>query len=162
MSRSTSKISGTKKDKSIKRKKSSSSKRNKRRYVSPPPTKKRTGERVNAEDVILKQGKGGRETGGMPGGFFWHIFHQSVRAGKVFINYDKDTDKADIQIFINRKSQGKGIGRIAYKKACEESKYSKIYASMRKDNIASIKAAVAAGFQEIPSTSGQMAMLWQK
>jgi len=159
---SISKISGITKGSGVKRKKISSSKKNRRRYVAPPLTKKRTGERVNPEDITLKQGKGGQKTGGMTGGFFWHIFRQGIRAGKVFINYDKDTKKAGIQILINQKSQGKGIGRVAYKNACEESKYPKIYASMRKDNIASIKAAAAAGFQEIPSTSGQMAMLWQK
>jgi len=147
---------------SVKRKKTSLRKKNKCRYVALPPTKKRTGEKVNPKEIKLQQGKGSPKTGGMQGGFFWHIFHQDVRVGKVFINYNKDTQKADIQIFINQKSQGKGIGRVAYKIACEESKYPKIYASMRKDNIASIKSAVAAGFQEIPSTCGQIAMLWQK
>ncbi|WP_027360059.1 GNAT family N-acetyltransferase [Desulforegula conservatrix] len=162
MSMSTPKISGKKKVRSVKRKKSLKPKKNKRRYVAPPPTKKRTGDRVDPDIITLIKGKGSPKNGGMLGGFFWHIFHQDVRAGKIFINFNKDTEKADIKIFINQKSQGKGIGKVAYKKACEESNYSKIYASMRKDNIASIRAAVAAGFEEIPSTSGQMSMLWQK
>jgi Acetyltransferase (GNAT) domain len=147
---------------SSKKKTISSAKKNKRRYIAPPPSKKRTGERVSAAHINFKQGKGTPNAGGMSGGYFWHIFHNDIRAGKIFINYDKETNKAEIQIFINRKSQGKGIGRIAYKNACEESKYNKIYATMRKDNIASIKAALAAGFKEIPSSGGQMTMLWQK
>jgi hypothetical protein len=126
------------------------------------PKRKQTTQKVNPDDVVLKQGKGGLKTGGMPGGKFWHIFHQGVRAGKVFINYDNDTKKAEIQIFLNQKSQGKGIGRIAYRKACEDSKYQEIYALMRKSNIASIKAALAAGFKEIPSKTNQTTMLWQK
>ena len=62
-----------------------------------------------------------------------------------------------MQIFLNQKSQGKeGIGRIASKKACEESEYPEIYAAMRKNNIASIKAAIVADFKEIPSESNEI------
>ena len=64
--------------------------------------------------------------------------------------------------FINQKSQGQGIGRIAYQKACKESKYLEIYASMKKSNIASIRAAFAAGFKIVPSASNQVVMLWPK
>lgn len=132
------------------------------RYPVPPTTKKRIGDRVEEKDVVLKIGKGSIESGGMQGGFFWHIYHKEERAGKVFINYDKNRSRAEIQIFINQKNQGKGIGRIAYKKACESSQYTEIYATMKKSNTASLKAAFAAGFRTIPSESNQVQMLWSK
>ena len=134
----------------------------KRRHPLPPTTKKRKGDRVREDDVVLKIGKGSPKTGGMPGGFFWHIFHKEERAGRVYINYDKNKKRAEIQIFINQKNQGKGIGRVAYKKACELSNYTEIYATMKKSNIASLKAASAAGFIIIPSKTNQIQMLWSK
>lgn len=48
-----------------------------------------------------------------------------------------------------KKSQGKQIGRIAYRLAAEASKYDTIYAHMRKSNIASQQAAEKAGFTKI-------------
>jgi hypothetical protein len=135
---------------------------NKVRYIHPPLTKKRKGARVYSTDVSLKRGRGASNTGGMAGGYFWHIYYKAERAGKIYVNYNKSTKQADIQIFINQKSQGQGIGRIAYRKACEESKYTEIYATMRKNNIASIRAASAAGFTMIPSATHQVAMLWSQ
>ena len=146
--------------KAIKRKEHRSKK--KLRHPVPPPTKKRIGDRVGEKDVVLKIGKGSQESGGMQGGFFWQIYHKEERAGKVFINYDINRSQAEIQIFINQKSQGKGIGRVAYKKACDSSQYTEIYATMKKSNIASLKAAFAAGFRTIPSESNQVQMLWSK
>jgi len=133
------------------------------RYALPPPTKKRTGERVKSAEVILKLGKGGKNTGGGKCVFFWHVYYNDKRVGKVFINYDYNKQEAYIQIFINKVDQGKGIGRIAYKKACEESGYNKVFAIIRKNNIASIKAAETAGFVKISSTKcGQLKMVWNR
>ena len=143
--------------KSVHRKHSS---KKKLRHPFPAPTKKCKGDRVKEEDVILKRGKGSPKSGGMPNGFFWHIYHKEERAGKVYINYDKNNKYAEIQIFINQKSQGKGIGCVAYKKACELSQYEVVYATIKKSNIASLKAAFAAGFRIIPSKSNQIQMMW--
>jgi len=132
------------------------------RYPAPKPTRKRIGDRVNEDDIVLKIGTGSLKSGGMPGGFFWHIYYKDEKAGKIYINYDISSNRAEIQIFINQKSQGKGIGRVAYKRACELSQYSEIYATMRKSNTASLKAAFAAGFRAIPSDSNQVQMLWSK
>lgn len=126
------------------------------------PIKRQNKMRVPSKCVILKRGKGSNNAGGMSGGLFWHIYHQNERAGKIYINYDSCLEKPEIQIFLNQKNQGQGIGRIAYKRACEESNYANIYATMRKNNIASIKAALAAGFIRIPTESNQVHMLWSK
>ncbi len=132
------------------------------RHPPSPKTKPREGERVKEVDVELRRGGGSRAKGGMPGGFFWHIYHQNALAGNVFVNCDGETGLASIQIFLNRKSQSRGIGRIAYRLACEESKYSEVYAFMRRSNIASFRAAVAAGFGEVPSQFGQVTMIWKR
>lgn len=137
-------------------------KKRKSRHPPSPRTKPREGERVQESEVELRRGRGLRAKGGLPGGFFWHIYHQDARAGSVFINYDGETGKASIQIFLNRTSQSRGIGRIAYRRACDESGYSEVYAFMKRSNIASFRAAAAAGFGEVPSQIGQVTMIWER
>jgi len=106
---------------------------------------------------------------------YWSIFSDGKRAGKVFIelvadkslgaasNAKSDGKVAKIQIFLNKQSQGKGIGSAAYGKACELSRHKVIYANMRKTNTASIKAACNAGFVErvIPGDR-QVTMVWKR
>lgn len=140
----------------------SSSARRKPRHPTTPKTKPREGERVQDRDVELRQGRGSQAKGGMPGGSFWHIYHQGTRVGSVFVNYDGETGMASIQIFLNRKSQSRGIGRIAYRRACEECEHSEVYAFMKRSNIASLRAATAAGFHEVPPYTGQVTMVWKR
>jgi RimJ/RimL family protein N-acetyltransferase len=98
--------------------------------------------------------------------FYWHIYSNHIRAGQVYIDYIEDPvigKHASIHIFLNKKSQGKGIGRIGYREACTKSKLNVIYAHMRKNNIASKKAALAAGFFEVKNEKfNQLVMMWQK
>lgn len=143
-------------------KRSSLSVKRKTRHPPMPNTKHRKGERVQESDVELRRGRGTQARGRKSGGFFWHIYHKDVRAGCVFVNYDETTAQASIQIFINRKSQSRGIGRIAYRRACEESGYSEVYAFMRQSNIASLRAAMAAGFHEVQPHTSQVTMVWKK
>jgi RimJ/RimL family protein N-acetyltransferase len=88
---------------------------------------------------------------------FWHIYDGKNRVGKVYIKTIEG--KPYINMFINKGQHGKGIGRIALKKACKQSRYRRIYATTRKGNAASTKAAKAAGFKEIPSAR-QRQMVW--
>lgn len=143
-------------------KKTSSSAKRKPRHPPTPMTKPREGDRVQDSDVELRRGHGSHAKGEMPGGSFWHIFHQDVRAGSVFVNYDGDSKQASIQIFLNRKSQSRGIGRIAYRRACEACGHSEVYAFMRRNNLASLRAATAAGFREVPPSTGQVTMVWKR
>lgn len=102
-------------------------------------------------EVDLERGKGSKKTGGSAGGFFWKIMYNEKSAGKIFINWIDITPvgkHASIQIFLNKGSQGKHIGRIAYERACTLSDYDEVYAYMSKKNISSYKAAIAAGFKE--------------
>jgi hypothetical protein len=104
------------------------------------------------KEVTLKQGKGSKDTGGGKGGFHWSIFWNDKRAGKVYINMVDLKPiglHPSIQIYLNKSSQGRHIGRVAYQKACEASNYDTIYAHMKKSNLASRKAAEAAGFKAI-------------
>lgn len=118
------------------------------------------------EEISLERGKGGRETGGGKGGFYWWIDAGEKRAGKVYINWvdiEPIGKHASIQIFLNKQSQGKHIGRFAYAKACKASSYDEIYAHMRKNNVASCKSAQAAGF-EIVNMPGvaQLLLKWSR
>lgn len=121
---------------------------------------------VNPDDIVLQKGKGSKETGGGTGGYFWHIYQEGIKTGKVFINLVNSGilgHHPSIQIYLNKKFQGRHIGRWAYQKACEQSRYDEIYAHMRKSNIASKKAALAAGFiilKNIKST--QLIMKWNR
>ncbi|MGI9213250.1 MAG: GNAT family N-acetyltransferase [Methylococcaceae bacterium] len=105
--------------------------------------------KVQYEEVTLIPVKGTPGRGSGPGGEKWRIEVEKVQAGMVYINVIEDSvigKHASIQIFLNLKSQGRGIGRIGYLKACELSQHATIYAHMRKSNIASRRAAEAAGF----------------
>lgn len=121
---------------------------------------------VNSQDVHLEQGKGSKGRGGDPGGFYWHIYVAEKRAGYVFINIIDEpplSEHASLQISLNKTEQGKHIGRIAYRLACEQSEYDTVYAHMRKSNIASRRAAEEAGFQMVQDKDvSQLVMVWRQ
>lgn len=107
---------------------------------------------ITPDKIKLIRVKGTRGRGGDKGGESWRIEVDGEKAGVVFINLIDELpigEHASIQIFLNKKSQGKQIGRIAYRLAAEDSKYDTIYAHMRKSNIASQRAAEKAGFTKI-------------
>jgi len=121
---------------------------------------------IDPKNVKLVLTKGTINRGGGAGGESWKIEVNNKRVGVIFINLIDELPigkHPSIQIFLNKTSQGKGIGRIAYKLACDKSKYDIIYAHMRKSNIASKKAAIAAGFKElkIPKYT-QLIMIWKR
>lgn len=116
-------------------------------------------------DVHLVRGKiTKRKTKSPPDNYFWSIFYHQERAGKVSIDLIDEPllgRHASIQIFLNKKSQGMHIGRIAYAKACNLSHYDVVYASMRKNNLASFRSAQAAGFKEVKNPAfAQCVMKW--
>lgn len=134
---------------------------------TPKPTVRRpplSGVRVSTHEVSLHPLHGTPGKGGCPGGEKWRIDYAGMRAGEVFINLIDERplgQHASIQIFLNLKSQGRGIGRIGYFKACQASSHAVIYAHMRKSNFASCKAAEAAGFIDVtPPGVTQLIMVW--
>ena len=106
--------------------------------------------------------KGTPKRGGGPGGEAWAIEADGERAGTVFINLIEEPPigkHASLQIFLNRESQGRQIGRLAYRAACDASVYNVVYAHMRKSNIASRRAAEEAGFADVtPAGHSQLIM----
>ena len=118
------------------------------------------------DQVSLIKGKGSKDSGGGKGGFYWAVMYDEKKVGKVFINLI-DTEPLgkhpSIQIYLNKASQGKHIGRWAYQKACLESTYDIIYAHISKKNKASHKAALAAGFVSLtlPHVT-QLVMRWER
>ena len=118
------------------------------------------------EDVEFVRGKISRSKKEQADNDFWNIFFRKERAGRVWIDlidFPLLGRQAFIQIFLNKKSQGKHIGRIAYGRACALSHYDVIYASMRKNNIASYRSAQAAGFREVKNTAfKQRLMKWSR
>ena len=104
---------------------------------------------LSPEDIHLVRTPGTPGKGRGPGGEAWRIETSGTRAGEVYINVIDEPPlgtHASIQIFLNQNSQGRHIGRIAYRAACEASQHDTIYAHMRKSNLASRRAAEAAGF----------------
>lgn len=135
---------------------------------TPKPSLKRTGPRepVQADQVVLVRGRGTLGRGGGPLGEYWRIEAAGKRAGVVFINVVDEKpigQHASIQIYLNNQSQGRQIGRVAYRKACEQSSHPVIYAHMRKSNVASRRAAEMAGFV-VHETPGQpqLTMVWRR
>lgn len=121
-------------------------------------------EPVGPKDLTLVRGRGSVDRGGGPGGHYWHIQVGEKRAGYVFINIIRDDflgEHPSIQIHINQDERGKQIGRVSYRLACEQSGYEKVYAHMRKANIASRRAAEEAGFQVVEDARiPQLSMVW--
>jgi RimJ/RimL family protein N-acetyltransferase len=114
--------------------------------------------------IQLVKGKGSKNRGGGLGGSYWHIYENEKRVGNVFINVIDEPPlgtHASIQIHINARCRGKGIGRAAYQLACTQSGHDEVFAYMRKSNLASRKAAEHAGFQVV-SEHPQLTMRWDK
>jgi RimJ/RimL family protein N-acetyltransferase len=139
-----------------------------RRPKATPKPRQKPGKRepVEPASIQLDEGRGAAGRGGGPGGHYWHIRVGEQRAGYVYINVIEDAQvgpHASIQIQINQPMQGRGIGRIAYRLACEASGHDVIYAHMRKSNLASRRAAELAGFREHAHTEqGQLILRWDR
>jgi len=140
----------------------------KRKVATKKSTKSagRSDERVSPSDVSLVEGKGTTGRGAGAGGHYWHIYAGGKRVGKVYINVIEEEPfgkHASIQIYLNQQAQGKGIGRVAYRLACEQSQHDEIIAHMRKSNVSSMKAALAAGFEVVDDEKiSQLAMRWTR
>jgi len=121
---------------------------------------------VRAEEVRLERGKGTKSRGGDRGGSYWHIFVFEERVGHVYVNVIDEQPfgtHPSIQIFLNKDQQGRRIGRVAYRLACEASGYDEVFAHMRKSNVASRRAAEEAGFSVVEHESiPQLAMVWRR
>jgi hypothetical protein len=122
--------------------------------------------RVSPADVELVETRGTAGKGGNAGGHSWIIKAGGVRAGVIYINLIDEPPlgkHASIQIFLNKKSQGRGIGRVAYGKASAASEYDVIYAHMRKTNVPSRRAAEEAGYVNAsPAGFVQLIMRWDR
>lgn len=141
------------------------------RRTSRPTPKPRpvhnSGSRVEQEDIHLVPGTGSRGRGDGPGGHYWHVYVGAQRVGYVFIRLVDVAElgqHASITIQINRTWQGRGVGRVAYRLACEQSAHGVVYAHMRRSNHASRRAAELAGFIEVPATEArsQLTMCWTR
>ena len=121
---------------------------------------------VDPDAVSLTRGKGSKGRGGPPDGKYWHVTVDGSRAGFVYINVIDEPPvgrHASIQIQLNATAQGRGIGRVAYRTAVDESGFDEVYAHMRKSNTASRKAAEHAGFVEVTDMpSAQLLMRWRR
>lgn len=141
---------------------------NVKRRVSSAPPKARNLSRAPADPtrVELVRIKGTKGRGGGPDGEAWRIALDGKRCGTVFINLIDEPPigkHASLQIYLNKSSQGRKIGRLGYARAAALSKYDVIYAHMQKANIASARAAEEAGFVELdPSAHRQKVMVWRR
>lgn len=131
----------------------------------PRPVTPRTAEpKVSASEVALVSVSGTPGKGKGPGGEKWRIEFGGVRAGEVYINVIDEPPigrHASLQIYLNIKSQGRGIGSVGYAKACQLSSHETIYAHMRRSNVASRRAAETAGFVDAtPPGFTQLILRW--
>lgn len=121
---------------------------------------------VSPADVELVRTAGSRGRGGGPGGEAWIVMAEGKRAGTAYINMVSDNIRgshASFHIFLNRPSQGRSIGRVAYRLGCESSNNDVIYAHMRKSNIASRVAAMHAGFTDATDADdSQLVLVWRR
>jgi len=114
--------------------------------------------KIEADRIELASKPGPKNKGDGLGGEYWDVLVDGARAGEVFVNVIDEPPlglHASMQIFLNQADQGKGVGRIAYRKAADASRHDTLYLHMRKSNLASKLAAEAAGFHDpaIPGVS---------
>lgn len=138
-----------------------------RETPKPRPVKPRTDvAKVLPEAVLLVPVAGTIGKGKGEGGEKWRIEVGSIRVGEVYINVIDEPPvglHASIQIYLNIKSQGRGIGRVGYAKACHLSQHEAVYAHMRRSNTASRRAAEAAGFIDAtPAGFTQLILRWRR
>ena len=121
---------------------------------------------VTADAIELVATPGSRERGGGPGGEAWIILADGKRAGSAYINMVDDPIRGhhpSFHVFLNRPSQGRQIGRMAYQRCCALSQYDVVYAHMRKSNTASRKAAEHAGFIDATAPKdSQLVLVWRR
>jgi hypothetical protein len=139
----------------------------KRQTLNPPAgkAKSKLGP-VCADAIELVKTPGSRERGGGPGGEAWIILANGKRAGAAYINIVDDPIHglhASFHVFLNRPSQGRQIGRIAYLRCCALSQHDVVYAHMRKSNTSSRKAAEHAGFVDATGPDdSQLVLVWHR
>lgn len=121
---------------------------------------------VSADSIEFISTAGGRKKGGGAGGEAWIILANGDRAGIAYINMLHDPVRGlhpSFHVFLNRPSQGRQIGRVAYERCCALSQYDVVYAHMRKSNTASRKAAEHAGFVGAAAPDdAQLVMVWHR
>ena len=151
------------------RKASKATGRRKPKVPTPKPRMPKRAEhsrRVDPSAVVLVETKGSPGKGGDEGGRAWTIMADGARAGTTFINLIDAPPlgpHASIQIYLNQSNQGRGIGRVAYRKAAELSGLDEVYAHMRKINVGSRRAAEEAGFVDAtPAGFRQLIMRWRR
>jgi RimJ/RimL family protein N-acetyltransferase len=111
-------------------------------------------------DVLLVPSRTPRSQAGYL--FYWHVHHGGKKAGKVYITRSKE-GSAFITVFLNKPMQGRGIGGVAFRLACELSDLPTIYAEVRRSNIPSQKALKKAGFSPFGrNASGEDILVWKK
>lgn len=132
---------------------------------SPQPFERKL-DKIDPASVILKPGKGTGRTGGGPGGRYWHVYVGNQRAGRAYINWHASGEElphASITLELNIAFRGRGIGSFAFRRASELSGYNEVFATLRKENIASRHALERAGFVADPSWSGlQLRLVWRR
>ena len=122
-----------------------------------------TAPRVSPDEIEFIQGgtrsiENGRR-------LYWHIYHGGNRAGSVSIDFSEEGTARDasINVQLNQRSRGRGIGTVAFRRACELSGLKEIVASIRKGNIGSRIAAERAGFIPLENQpSGELLMVWRR
>jgi hypothetical protein len=121
-------------------------------------------ERVNPNSVELRPVVTRKKIGEQSVLFFWYIFWNATRAGKVYIcsaRRGTGVEEPFITVILNLPMQGRGIGAIAFTEACRLSGLSTIYAVVRKSHRASQKALKAAGFLHFANNaSGEDVLRW--
>lgn len=115
-------------------------------------------------DVVLKPAASRLETKDGAERLYWHVLFQGKTAGHAFIDivvHENGEMDPSITVELNRASRGRGIGTLAFRLACEASNLKRVYASIRKTNLASRIAVERAGFQFLSKdSSGSLTYEW--
>ena len=127
--------------------------------VTKPP---KGGPKIDEALVAVVSRPGHKDKGDGTEGEYWDVVVDGKRAGEVFVNVIDEPPlgrHASMQIFLNQPDQGKGIGRVAYRKAADASRHDTLFLHMRKSNEASRLAAEAAGFRDVTPPEARQLIL---
>lgn len=93
---------------------------------------------------------------------YWHVYYAKARVGKIYTEKRKGGEELWLNMFINERFQGKGIGSAALNQVCVRIGKQPLYAEIKKSNIASQRVFKKVGFKFAKETPSGQDILMRK
>lgn len=93
---------------------------------------------------------------------YWHVYYAKTRVGKIYTEKRKGTEELWLNMFINERFQGKGIGSAALNQVCVRIGKQPLFAEIKKSNTASQRVFKKVGFKQFKENEAGQDILMRK